>query len=207
MTQPIDFWFSIGSTYSFLTVMRLDDLADAADISFRWRPFNVRALMIEMDNRPFVNKPAKMAYMWRDIERRTDMYGLTAKLPAPYPLEELELANQIAVVGSREGWCAAYTQAAYRRWFQLGQPAGSSANVENSLTEIGEDPERVLNLAESQEIVQALSQATGEAKGLGIFGSPSFVVGGELFWGDDRLADAVSWYKGGRVTEQEAGPG
>ena len=91
MTQSIDFWFSIGSTYSFLTVMRLDAYAEAAGVSFRWRPFNVRTLMSEMDNRPFADKPAKMAYMWRDIERRAGMYGLTARLPAPYPLSLIHI--------------------------------------------------------------------------------------------------------------------
>lgn len=201
MTQTIDFWFSIGSTYSYLTVMRLAQVADATDISFHWRPFNVRAIMMEMHNRPFVDKPAKAAYMWRDIERRAAMYGLPARLPAPYPLEELEQANRVAIVGWNEGWCADYTRAAYRRWFQLGQPAGSSPNVENSLTDIGEDPKRVIELADSQEIVDALEQATYEAKKLGIFGSPNFVAQGELFWGDDRLMDAVSWLREGRVTQ------
>ncbi|TIT86612.1 MAG: 2-hydroxychromene-2-carboxylate isomerase, partial [Mesorhizobium sp.] len=70
----IDFWFSIGSTYTYLSVMRLAEVAAETGIEFRWRPFNVRAIMIEMDNIPFAKKPAKAAYMWRDIERRAAMY-------------------------------------------------------------------------------------------------------------------------------------
>lgn len=200
MPQTIDFWFSIGSTYSYLSVMRLDQVANSTGIAFRWRPFNVRTIMIEMDNVPFVGKPAKTAYMWRDIERRAAMYGLPARVPAPYPLEELERANRVAIVGSREGWCADYAKATYRRWFQRGQPAGGSPNLEDSLGEIGEDPERVVALAETPEIAEALQQATAEAKELGIFGSPTFVAGDELFWGDDRLMDAVSWCREGMVT-------
>ena len=51
-SEPIDFWFSIGSLYTFLSVMRLDRVEDVSDIRFRWRPFSVKGLMIEMDNRP-----------------------------------------------------------------------------------------------------------------------------------------------------------
>lgn len=196
----IDFWFSIGSTYSFLSVMRLPEVERETGIAFRWKPFNVREIMLEMDNRPFVNKPAKTAYMWRDLARRAELHGLTAKLPAPYPLEQLELANRVAVVGVREGWCADYAQATYRRWIGLGQPAGSSPNLEESLAEVGQDAERVLALARSQETGRALDETTAAAKALGIFGSPTFVVGRELFWGDDRLEDALSWHSRGRVT-------
>src|SRR5262249_27694468 len=55
-TTPIDFWFSIGSLYTYLTVMRIDRVEELSDVSFRWRPFSVRAIMIEMDNRP-MSKP------------------------------------------------------------------------------------------------------------------------------------------------------
>ena len=66
----IEFWYAIGSTYSYLSVMRLTALAEETGIAFDWRPFNVRAIMIEQDNIPFATKPARAAHMWRDIERR-----------------------------------------------------------------------------------------------------------------------------------------
>ncbi|TIR92377.1 MAG: 2-hydroxychromene-2-carboxylate isomerase, partial [Mesorhizobium sp.] len=106
----IDFWFSIGSTYTYLSVMRLAEVAAETGIEFRWLPFNVRAIMIEMDNIPFAKKPAKAAYMWRDIERRAAMYRMVPKLPAPYPLAELERANRVALIAAREGWCEAYAR-------------------------------------------------------------------------------------------------
>jgi 2-hydroxychromene-2-carboxylate isomerase len=99
----IDFWFSIGSTYSYLTVMRLAEVEIATGVSFRWRPFNVRRVMIEQNNVPFKDKPVKTAYMWRDIERRAHRYGLSPTLPAPYPLPGLVLANQVATLGVEEG--------------------------------------------------------------------------------------------------------
>ena len=198
----IDFWIYIGSTYSYLSVMRLEAVERAAGVAFRWRPFSVRAIMIEQNNIPFLGKPVKSAYMWRDIERRADMYGLHPKLPAPYPLAEFDLANCVAVVGEREGWCAPYVRAAYKRWFERGDAAGSEPNVSDSLKEIGQEPDRVLDLARSEETKQAYLAATEEAKALGVFGSPTFVVGGELFWGDDRLEDAIGWFKQGRLQKQ-----
>ena len=57
-TDGIDFWFSVGSTYSYLSIMRVPDVARTSGIVFRWRPFRVRDIMIEMNNRPFVGKPA-----------------------------------------------------------------------------------------------------------------------------------------------------
>ncbi|MGI3185520.1 2-hydroxychromene-2-carboxylate isomerase [Nioella aestuarii] len=198
MTQ-IDFWYSIGSTYSYLTILRLPEVARREGVDIRWRPFNVRHVMVEQNNIPFKDKPVKTAYMWRDIERRAPRYGLHPKLPAPYPLPGLVLANQVALLGAEEGWGEAYTQATYRRWFEAGQPAGEDPNLSDSLAEIGQDPARVLESAQSERIVDALARDTAQAMALGVFGSPSFVVGGEVFWGDDRLEDAIAWAKSGRL--------
>ena len=80
--KSIDFWFSIGSTYSYLTVMRLAGVERVTGVGFDWRPFSVRVIMREMDNVPFADKPAKSRYMWRDIGRRARKYGLEARLAA-----------------------------------------------------------------------------------------------------------------------------
>ena len=195
----IDFWYSIGSTYSYLTVMRLPRLAQEYGVNIRWRPFNVRDVMVEQNNVPFSNKPIKSAYMWRDIERRAASYGLCPQIPAPYPLGGLVLANQVAFLGVQEGWVEAYTQVTYRRWFEEGLPAGEEPNISESLDEIGQDVKRVLGLAASKDIATGLSVVTREAKKLGVFGSPSFVVNGEVFWGDDRLEDAIKWSSNGTL--------
>jgi len=195
----IDFWFSVGSTYTYLSVMRLSEVEKSAGLRFRWRPFSVRTIMREMDNVPFATKPIKMAYMWRDLARRAALYGLPARVPAPYPLKEFDLANRVAVLGASEGWCADYVRGAYRRWVQEGQEAGSEPNLSATLREIGQDPARVIAAAQSDAIGQAYDAATTEARRLEVFGAPTFVVDGERFWGDDRLDDAISWLRHGKV--------
>ena len=192
----IDFWVSIGSTYSYLSVMRLKAVEDASGVAFRWRPFSVRAIMTEQDNIPFVGKPVKMAYMWRDIRRRARKYGLEPRLPAPYPLKEFHLANKIAVLAETEGWCAEYVRAAYRSWFEQGHEPGSEAGVADVLRELGRDPVRVVASAQTGRIDERYKRDTEEAKALGVFGSPTFAVDGEVFWGDDRLDDAIEWFRG-----------
>jgi 2-hydroxychromene-2-carboxylate isomerase len=118
---------------------------------------------------------------------------LKPKLPAPYPLAELELANRVAVIGAKEGWCPAYVKSTYQRWFEDGHPAGSEPNLSESIAEAGADPGNIIARARSVEGTEGLASATDEARRLGIFGAPSFVVGDELFWGDDRLDDALAW--------------
>lgn len=189
----IDFWYSIGSTYSYLTVMRLAGVEARSGLSFRWRPMDVRSIMVAQNNIPFKYKPVKTAYMWRDIERRAARYGLNPRLPAPYPLPGLVLANLVATIGAEEGWIRDYTIATYRRWIEGGDPAGQEPNLSASLSEIGCDPETILLTAETEEVKRRLRAETEEARKKGIFGSPTFDVEGELFWGDDRLEDAVDW--------------
>jgi 2-hydroxychromene-2-carboxylate isomerase len=179
--------------------MRLGEVERASGIRFNWRPFHLLIILQEMKHVPFADKPAKAAYMWRDIERRATMYGIPAALPAPYPAKQSIVANLVATLGMHQGWGTDFVRAAYRHWFQLRQETGSEPNVSQSLREIGQEPQSVLALANAADTKNALMAETDVARGLGIFGSPTFAIGRELFWGDDRLEDAISWYKHGRV--------
>lgn len=192
--KEIEFWFSIGSTYTYLSVTRLAEVTQKTGVSFSWQPFSVRKIMREMDNVPFPpSKQVKVDYMWRDIERRAQGYGFTTNVPAPYPLKEFDLANRVAVLARQEGWCESYVRGTYRCWFIDGHEAGSDVNLMQTLSEIGQDKSRVLELAGSPDVEAAYLNQTKSAKRAGIFGSPSFIVDGELFWGDDRLEDAITW--------------
>jgi len=195
----IDFWFTVGSTYTYLTVSRLHEVEAASGIRFRSCPFNARAIMQEMNNVPFATKPIKLAYMWRDIERRASRYELPLNVPAPYPLKNFDLASRVAVLGEIEEWCPGYVRASYRRWFVEGKEVRAEPNLSESLREIGQDPNRVIVEANAEPVGRAYDDNTNEARRLNIFGSPTFVVDGELFWGDDRLEDAIAWRTNGTL--------
>ncbi len=198
-STSFEFWFSIGSTYSYLTIRRLEERLEEAGLAVTWHPFNVRAIMIEMENIPFATKPKKAAYMWRDIERRAAAYGLGFAGRLPYPIENLERANRVALLGAEAGWCPAFVRAAYRRWFEELVDPSSEAGLTAALSEAGQDSAAVLTAADRQETAARLEAATDAARRRGIFGAPSFVVDGELFWGDDRLEDAIAWRETGRL--------
>jgi len=202
MATPIEFWFSIASTYTYLSVSRMADVIGRTGVEIRYNPFNVRTIMIEQNNIPFRTKPVKLAYMWRDIERRAAFYGLPFAGPAPYPLKDVSLADGVALLGAREGWCLEYTAAVYRRWFLGHQDMSNDEQIGAALKEVGQNPERIIALARGDGLQAELASATERAKELGVFGSPTFVVGDEVFWGDDRLDDAITWAQKGALTER-----
>jgi 2-hydroxychromene-2-carboxylate isomerase len=194
----IDFWFTMGSTYSYLSAMRLGTLAKNAGVAFHWRPFaGVRALTGGAV--PFPDGASKTRYMWRDIERRAANYGIPLRLPVPYPIANSKAANCVALLGMHEGWGEHFVCASYRRWFQHGEENGGQANLRAALAECGQDFDRVVAWAASDVAQRDLDAETEEARRIGLFGAPSFVVEREIFWGDDRLGDAINWLKDGSV--------
>ena len=105
MSNQLEFFFFYGSTYTYLSVMRIEQLAAEPGVNLRWHPFNVREIMIEQNNIPFLAKPVKMRYMWKDIERRTARYGIPFSGTPTYPVDPQYLANRVGVVAALEGWC------------------------------------------------------------------------------------------------------
>jgi 2-hydroxychromene-2-carboxylate isomerase len=195
MQEPgqIDFWFTMGSTYTYLSVTRIDRVQRTHGTAFRWRPFDLLTILKEMKHVPFADKPNKTAYMWRDIARRAAIHEIPFQGPVSYPARNSSLANRVALVGMQEGWGEDFVRAAYRRWFLFGEETGSEANLSASLREVGQDGPLVVAKADSAETSAMWSAETDAARGLGIFGSPTFAIGQEIFWGDDRLEEAVGW--------------
>ncbi len=200
MSKQMDFFFFYGSTYTYLTVMRIEEAAARIGVEVRWRPFNVRQIMIEQNNIPFRGKPVKMRYMWRDIERRAARYGIPFNRIPTYPVDSEYLANRVGVLSAIEGWCPAYTKATYRAWFFEDNPLGEPENLIPTLQDLGKDPDAVVSRANSQEIRDKYDAETDLAQDMGIFGSPTFAIGSEIFWGDDRLEDALEWCDSDRYT-------
>ena len=192
----IDFFFSIGSTYTYLSVTRIVEIEKKEQIKFNWKPFSVRAIMKEMNNIPFPkDKLNKVNYMWRDIERRAKGYGFFAKTPVPYPLSEFDLANQIAILGLDKGWGVDYIRMTYKKWFQENKEPAIDPSISEICNELKINKDEILLEAKTELIVSKYLANTNSARNHKIFGSPSFVVGNEIFWGDDRMEDAINWAK------------
>jgi 2-hydroxychromene-2-carboxylate isomerase len=195
MDKRLDFYLFLGSTYTYLAVQRAEALAAREGISLRWRPFSVRSIMIEQNNRPFIGKPVKMSYMWRDLERRAQRHGVPFATIPPYPNDADELANRVATLAATDGWCPSFARAAYATWFLEGKDPGVTENLRPLLERLGRDPDDTIARANDTDIRERYRAETEAARSLGIFGSPTFACGSEIFWGDDRLEDAIDWCK------------
>jgi 2-hydroxychromene-2-carboxylate isomerase len=193
MTEPITIWLSIGSTYSYLTALRINAIKQEKGLNLLVKPMSIRAIMKSMDNIPFPpSKKTKVDYMWRDIERRAEWYGLPKpKLPAPYPLQAFDQANKIGIVLNQKGKYLEYFEETYRIWFVSGIEAGSEENLRLVFNSMQLNYEDIMHQAGDGIIQKIYEENTEEAKQLGVFGAPSFSVGNEIFWGDDRLEDAI----------------
>lgn len=193
MTRKLDFYFFVGSTYSYLSVSRAGALAAAHGVELTWRPFSVRTLMREQNNSPFAGKPTKLKYMWRDLERRASRFGVPFDGAPPYPIDPREQANHVATLASSEGWCEEFVREAYRTWFLDKLDPGDPQVLPGILERVGK-PADCIERAERDEVVSAYAARTDRARTLGIFGSPTWVHNDEeIFWGDDRLEDAIEW--------------
>jgi 2-hydroxychromene-2-carboxylate isomerase len=177
--------------------MRLEAEASKAGVEIRWRPFNVRKLFVEQTNIPFPKeKAAKVAYMWRDIERRAGRFGLEWNGTPPYPVDRSGLANRLGVIAGKEGWAPAFTRVAYRAWFIDHKDFGLHEVAYSLLSELGLDANALIERANSDAGKSDFDAETDVARSLGIFGVPTFVAGTEVFWGHDRMEDAFAWALG-----------
>lgn len=192
--QAIDFWIEYGSTYTYLTVARIGKLAARAGVDVRWQPFFLMPIMAElgMTQGPFLPYPTKTAYMWRDIERRAAKHGTSYSRPSTYPVNSLVTAR-VACLAAQEGWCQVFTEKVFELHWTKNVLIGSDDNLRAALEYAGQEPMALLSRAQSQPVKDELKLQTARAKSLGVFGAPSFTVGQELFWGDDRLEEAVDW--------------
>ena len=128
------------------------------------------------------------------MERLTAARGLPFKMPSPFPQNSLNAAR-LAVIGHDEGWGPAFTRAVYAAQFAEGANISDKAVLGGILAGLNVDPASSLGRIEQPEIKQRLRQQTEVAQELGIFGAPSFLAKDELYWGDDRLEQAMARLK------------
>jgi 2-hydroxychromene-2-carboxylate isomerase len=161
----------------------------------RWRPFLLGPIFktLGWNDSPFNIYAAKGRYMWRDLARVCEAEGLALKLPpVRFPQNGLKAAR-LALVGDKDGWTPAFTRAVFAANYTEQRDIGDDATLAAILAALGVDEKAALAAASAPETKEALKTQTAEAELRGLFGAPSFTVGDELFWGNDRLETALAW--------------
>ncbi len=193
--MKLQFWFEYASTYSYPAVMRLEAIAKAAGIEVEWRPFLLGPLFKSqqgLSDSPFNVVPIKGAYMWRDMERICAKHSLPFIRPSIFPQNGLLAARVTSALNQRER--PAFARAVYRANFVDDRDISLAGTIRACLEAAGLAPDERLDAAEDGAVKARLRDETQHAAELGLFGAPSFVCpDGELFWGHDRLEDALDW--------------
>ncbi len=193
--RKLEFWYDFASTYSYLSAMRIDAAAKAAGVEIIYRPFLLGPIFKTQGwtTSPFNLFPAKGRYMVRDIARVASARGVAFEMPSMFPANSLHAAR-LALAGEADGWLASFTRAVFEAEFAEQRDIADPAVLTSLLDRIGVDTPAALARSTTPEIKDRLRSRTETASARGLFGAPTFITeDGELFWGDDRLDQALAW--------------
>jgi len=197
----LEFWFEFASTYSYLSALRIEAEAAVAEVEVRWRPFLLGPIFAAQGwtTSPFNLYPGKGRYMWRDMEREAARLGLACYRPDPFPQNGL-VAARVALLGADKGWTPAFAKAVYISEFAEGKNIADAALIAGLLDRLGLDGAATVREAQAEPNKTRLKAIGEEARSRGVFGAPTFFTeDGEMFWGNDRLDQALAWATGVRA--------
>jgi 2-hydroxychromene-2-carboxylate isomerase len=206
--KSVEFWFGLSSTYSYVAAMRVETMAAVTDRHLEWRPFLLGPIFQAQQgsaDSPFNRYPERGRYMWRDIERLCGRYGMAFRKPSVFPRNAL-LATRVALLGEAEPWIGEFVRAIFTANFAEDRDIAREEVVREVLEALRLEAPLWIARAGEDATKQRLRARTDEALQRGIFGAPDFVVDGELFFGQDRLDDALAW-TGGTPPARACTPG
>jgi len=204
MTLRLSVWFDYASPYSYLAVSRVEGLAAARlpGVEIDWRPFLLGPIFQRRSSNPSPFQdvsPAERGYRWRDVERHAALYGIPWRLPQRYPPMGLNAAR-LTLVALAQGWGGALIQAVYRAAFVEDSDIADNDVLQRLVNDLGQDGAAILRQAQTPEVKAQLTRQVETAINGGLFGAPTLVIGagedgtgGEVFWGNDRLEQALTW--------------
>jgi 2-hydroxychromene-2-carboxylate isomerase len=199
--REIDFWFDFASNYSYLSMMRIEPAAAKLGVSIEWRPFLLGPVFkaVGWSEPPLVQQKLKGAYVWQDMARECLKYGIPWRRPSTFPRNSV-LATRVALFAADRPWMPESCRRVMVRNFGEDGDIASADDLAPVLEEVGVPAEPTLAQAVSEENRQGLRQHTEQALALGVFGGPTFFAGSAMFWGNDRLDDALELACGGTTT-------
>ncbi|MEM7060904.1 MAG: 2-hydroxychromene-2-carboxylate isomerase [Pseudomonadota bacterium] len=192
----LDFWFDFASTYSYPAAMLIEKRAKEAGVAVRWRPILLGPIFAAQgwDDSPFNIYPAKGNYMWRDLERLCDAADLTFQRPNVFPQRSIDAAK-IALHHLPGASGIDFVRAVFAEQFAKGRNIADRSVLEyiarSTLSRNDRANQEAIYAALNGE--SRLRSETEAAQKIGVFGAPTFSIGSELFWGFDRMEQAIAW--------------
>jgi 2-hydroxychromene-2-carboxylate isomerase len=186
------FYFDLGSPYAYLTAERVSGLFTEAGLEQpEWQPILLGGLFQALGRDSWGNGPERAAGM-AEVERRAAEYGLPPiAWPEPWPGNML-MAMRAATFAKQTGRTVSFSLAAFRQAFAAARDLSEPDNVLIAAAACELHPNALLKAVETKQVKGALREATESAAELGVTGVPSLLVDGEVFWGDDRVEEAIS---------------
>lgn len=186
------FYFDLGSPYAYLAAERISGLFSEAGLEQpEWRPILLGGLFKRFGRDSWANGPGRAEGI-AEVERRAVAYGLPPLAwPEPWPGNTL-IAMRAATFAKQTGRTVSFALAGFRQAFAAGRDLSEPDNVAIAAAACELHPRALFKAVETEAVKRALREAADEAAGLGVIGVPSLVVAGEVFWGDDRLEEAVA---------------
>lgn len=188
----LDFWYEFASPYACLAAMRIEGVAEAKGVEVIWHPFLLGAIykMMDLPAPPMQMTKQKFNYMWLDSARQAKLDGFALRRPSQFPRIAV-LPSRVALIGRGEGWCPEFSRRVFQANYADDQDIAKEEVIRRILKDMGQDADGVLTAALSPENKEALKVETQEAFDKDIFGVPTFFAGDEIFWGNDRLEQAL----------------
>ena len=185
----IEFFFDIGSSYSYLASTQMDGVSQRTGAPVRWRPFLLGAVFKATGNDLPIKLPPKARWMVSDMKLWADYYGVPVRIPSRFPIVTLRAQRALCSAERIHGEAGVpkFAQALFRAYWAEDQDPTTDEVITAAATSAGLDAAPIIAGIEAQETKDLLRATTDEAVKRGAFGAPSMFVGDTLFWGNDRL--------------------
>lgn len=187
--KTVEFFFDIGSSYSYLAATQIEAVAAGTGALVRWRPFLLGAVFKATGNEMPARVAAKARWMLDDMARWAAKYGVPFKMPSRFPLSTLRTQRALTAAARLNGDEAVgpFALVLFRAYWAEDKDVSSAEEIRAAAAAVGLDADAVIAAIDVQEIKDALRATTDEAVRRGAFGAPAMFVGDAMFWGNDRL--------------------
>ncbi len=186
MERSIEFFYDIGSPYSYLAATQIDAVAAAAGASVEWKPFLLGGVFKASGNDMPARVPAKARWMLSDLTLWAKRYGVPFVFPLSFPPNTVK-AMRACVAARREGQAKAFSLALFRAYWVDGKDPSAKETMSAAAEAAGLRGDAIIAATEDQAIKDELRALTDDAVARGAFGAPTMFVGEQMLWGNDRL--------------------